>query len=104
MLYRPDISEKTVKLTNWAIYEVESEFLHSTRHFVGTVSNGDGRVSSPIQSFDYKNMSGITRSGKEYVLIGYPGSGDAFTYVFSNWCVMNQITSMIDVTKEYIQP
>lgn len=104
MLYQPDVSEKTVKLTSWAIYEVESEVLDSTRHFVGIVSSGDGRVSSQIQSFDYENMSGITRSGKEYVLIGYPGSSIDSSYVFSKWCVMNQITSVTDVTKEYIQP
>ena len=100
MLFRPE-GETKVQMSMWSVREVSSPFLEeTTQHLVGVV-DGLGRVCSPIQEFDRETMTVTTRSGKLYELIGPPGDGVDSQYVFGQWCDMNQIDDVTDVTDEY---
>jgi len=74
-------------------------------HFVGVrLDRGTGRVSSAIIEYDTVTHTGVTRSGRRYVLDGGPGAdedGEA-DYVWSAWCFLNQITAYRDVTNEIL--
>ena len=83
-LTRPVSEEPSITLTNWAIIEtVEPE---PSRHFVGYHGAGrEGRVSSPIVTFDAATLRGVTQTGRVYELTGSPGlNGDA-EYVLGRW-------------------
>lgn len=99
MLFRPD-DEIRVEIDCWSVKEVTSEHLNATRHLVGIV-DGFGRVCSSIQNFDPETMEATTRSGKIYELCGEPGIASDAAYVFDQWCKINQITEITDVTQEY---
>jgi len=100
MLFRPD-GETRVVMEHWSVAEVTcAEIGHATQHLVGVVDSL-GRVCSPIQEFDHNKMEAVTRSGKIYELHGRPSSDIDAKYVFANWCKMNGITEVTDVTKEY---
>jgi len=100
MLFRPD-GETRVVMEHWSVAEVTcAEIGHATQHLVGVVDDL-GRVCSPIQEFDHNKMEAVTRSGKIYELHGRPGSDIDAKYVFANWCEMNGITKVTDVTEEY---
>jgi len=100
MLFRPD-DEIRVAMKHWSVVEVSCAGLdRMTRHLVG-ITGDFGRVCSPIQEFDHDKMEAVTRSGKIYELLGKPGSNTEANYVFGNWCEMNGITEVTDVTKEY---
>jgi len=102
MLFRPDDGTKVV-MKHWRVIEVSSALnREKTRHLVGRV--GDyGQVCSPIQEFDTETMSAITRSGKRYELLGYPGVSVDAEYVIESWCNLNRIDEVTDVTHEYYQ-
>ncbi len=81
---RPVEDEPAITLTSWMIIEtVEPE---PSRHFVGYTGSGrEGRVSSPIVTFDAETLRGITHTGRVYQLSGSPGlNGDA-EYVLGRW-------------------
>ena len=81
---RPVSEEPSITLTSWAIIEtVEPE---PSRHLVGYNDAGrEGRVSSPIVTFDAATMRGVTHTGRVYQLKGTPGlNGDA-DYVLRRW-------------------
>ena len=97
MLFRPE-SETKVQMSAWSVREVSSPLDdETTQHLVGVV-DGLGRVCSPIQEFDRETMTVTTRSGKLYELIGPPGVDIDAEYVFKNWCRMNGVTELINVT------
>lgn len=100
MLFRPDKETKVV-MKNWRVIEVSSPSnREKTTHLVGRV--GDyGQVCSPIQEFDTKTMSAITRSGKRYELVGSPGVSVNAEYVIESWCNLNNIDEVADMTAEY---
>jgi len=96
-----------VELTHWEVLEIPSiDREGRDRHFSGCAEQqGDpGRVSSRIVSFDRKTMTGTTRSGREYRLVGPPGGrrGDA-DYVWNQWASFNKVDpkKVVDVTNEY---
>jgi hypothetical protein len=100
MLFKPG-NEIRVAMEYWSVAEVSCSGLdHATQHLVGVV-DGLGRVCSPIQEFDYDKMEATTRSGKIYELHGKPSTDMDAKYVFANWCRLNQVTDVIDVTEEY---
>lgn len=88
-----------IELTNWMVVEVTPS---NNRHLIGyNITEGEGRTSSSLVSFDKETMTGITRSGRRYKLVDKPGiNGDA-VYTFNNWCQVNQIQSYEDVSDEY---
>lgn len=94
-----------IELSNWKIYEVESEsWPKKTKHFVGyNLTEGEGRVSSAIVEFDYETMTGRTKSGRVYKLVGSPGTSQDASYVWSRWCKINEISSIEEVNIEKAQ-
>ncbi|PMY01398.1 hypothetical protein, partial [Pseudomonas sp. GW460-13] len=53
------------------------------RHFVGfSIADQDGRVSTPIVSFNLGKRTGITASGRRYILVGPPGFDDDAEFVW----------------------
>ncbi len=83
-LTRPVAIEPSITLTSWKIIETVED--KPSRHFVGYSDAGrEGRVSSPIVTFDAATMRGITHTGRVYELKGSPGlNGDA-AYVLGRW-------------------
>ena len=88
-------------MSMWSVRKVSSPLLEeTTQHLVGVV-DGLGRVCSPIQEFDCETMTVTTQSGKLYELVGEPGLDMDAAYVFANWCRMNGVTEVTDVTDQY---
>lgn len=111
-VYRPNSvdAEPEAILMSWRVYEVDFGPDHGkSRHFVGynTVTK-DGRVSSPIQTWDRPSRTGVSRSGRLYTLsderLGF--NLDA-QHVFNVWLRRNQayvpnVTLVpVDVSDEY---
>lgn len=100
MLFKPE-GETKVQMSVWSVREVSSPlFEQDTQHLVGVV-DGFGRVCSAIQDFDRKTMTVTSLSGKLYELVGAPGLDIDAAYVWANWCAINQITEVTDVTMDY---
>ena len=100
MLFKPE-GETKVQMSVWSVREVSIPFLkEATQHLVGVV-DGLGRVCSPIQDFNRETMTVTSRSGKLYELVGEPGLDMNAAYVFANWCRMNGVTEVTDVTVQY---
>lgn len=77
--------EPEVSLRDWIVYEI-----NDTRHFVGyNIHEGSGRVSSPIIKFDREKMTGVTRSGRVYHLIGESNYNADAAYTWQQWCRIN---------------
>lgn len=92
-------------LRRWRVFEVEIKGLETTRHFVGfNMMTSDGRVSSPIQTYEALIHTGVTRSGRKYELEGEPGLDMESLYVWRQWCRFNGIDPEIakDVSEEYL--
>lgn len=81
---RPVAEEPSITLTCWKIIEtIEDE---PSRHFVGYNGAGrEGRVSSPIITFDPETMRGVTHTGRVYQLQGLPGLNMDAEYVLNRW-------------------
>jgi len=90
-----------IELTRWQVMEVTPP--GTDRHFVGyNQTEGEGRASSKIMVFDKATMTGKTRSGRKYKLVGESGmDGDAL-YTFNRWCSINGVESFKDVSEEYV--
>ncbi len=91
-------NEPEIEITNWSIHQTET----GERHFVGSEDYSSGRVSSAIQNFDLKKLTGATRSGRVYRLIGEPGGTNNSEYVWNGWKYHNGVTEDIDVTQEVL--
>lgn len=77
-----------VALVRWQIFELPD----GSRHFCGYhhgPSVHEGRVSSPIVKFDPSTMTGFTRSGRSYRLVGPPGADDDADFVKVAWLRFN---------------
>ncbi len=97
----PDDSQE-VTLRRWRVMEVEIQDGTRSRHVWGhDVKNGLGRASSPIIEFNLEAMTAITRSGRNYRLLGVPGNSRLGKGAWSNWCRENAVVSALDVTDEY---
>ncbi len=97
----PGIDEQPhVILTRWSVMELADT---NTRHFVGfKADEGQGRVSSPIQTFDREAMTGVTRSGRIYKLEGPRGQHPDADYVWRIWKhVSAPGVEAVDVSGEY---
>jgi hypothetical protein len=93
---------KDPSLRRWQVIEVVFKNGKHSRHIWGhDVTNGAGRVSSPIKEFDRETMTVTTFSGRVYKLIGMPGKAVKGEYVWQNWCQQNNVVLEVDVTGEY---
>lgn len=74
-----------VALDPWRVFELQLPGEAApTRHLVGRVASGDGRVTSPIVQFDWRNDTARTRSGRVYRL-GKPGFNEHATFALEQW-------------------
>jgi len=90
--------EPEIRLCHWIVYETE----RGERHFVGQhVDAGTGRVSSAIQTFDVESRTGVTRSGRRYVLLGEPGYDADAMHVWNMWSLVNAVVTATNVTDDY---
>lgn len=101
-IWKPETvsSEPITYLTSFEIFEVNGH-----RHFAGYVlALGEGRTSSPIQSWDAEKRIGITRSGRQYHIDDRPGLNSNALYVWQSWCKLNNIdiNDVKKVTEEYM--
>ncbi|MDO8450329.1 MAG: hypothetical protein Q7T10_16140 [Rhodoferax sp.] len=97
------VSERPeIVLTDWHVFEVGIVDLPTrTRHFAGqNVTDSEGRVSSPIVTFDAATGRGITRSGRVYELRGTSGFTGDGEYTWNRWQSINDVTDVVDVTDE----
>ena len=96
---KPVSEQPEIILSKWRIFETPE----GTRHFVGKnlTGNGTGRVSSAITVFDKTSMTGVTRSGRVYQLLGDPGYNDAAAYVWGVWCAHNAVPKFEDITEQF---
>ncbi len=86
-----------LRLTGWLVVELPD----STRHLVGWNSTeGEGRVSSRIESFDPATGQAVTKTGRVYQLVGFPGAGGDALYTWSAWCRINKVSTFTDVTAD----
>ena len=97
------IDSQEITLRRWRVIEVETQNGTRSRHVWGhDVKNGLGRASSPIMEFNLDAMTAITRSGRNYKLIGLPGNTRLGKNAWSRWCSNNKVVSELDVTGEYL--
>jgi len=100
-----DVTEEPeTKLINWQVYKVFIKDLgQQTLHFNGyTIGKfSEGRVCSPVTTFDKNTMRGVTRSGRVYELIGKPGFHRDAEYVWNRWLAMNGDPEHTCITNEF---
>jgi hypothetical protein len=96
---KPVSEQPQITLIQWSVIETE---LHE-RHFCGyCIENGEGRVSSAIQTFDPKTRRGVTRSGRCYALEGPSGMHPDAAYVWSVWAQVNNVKRAVDVSEQLL--
>lgn len=94
----PVSREPVTVMSVWTLVQVNWDSGERSRHLVGR-ANGEGRVCSDIHQFDLKAMTAITRSGRQYRLVGDPGRNrDAF-YVFEVWLKRQEPGRVRDMTQ-----
>ncbi len=103
-IWRPQsvLDEPESYMVNWRVYKVKGVEIDDvdTVHFVGDCG-GEGRVCSPVRTYDPSTKRGITRSGRIYELTGKSGHDSDASYVWRHWLKMNNNPTVVDVTKEY---
>ena len=88
-----------VYLERWQIRRSDKGELH----FVGfSIVDCDGRVSTPVKTFDPVKRTGITASGSKYRLVGRAGRDSDAEYVWSVASRVWGITSWTDVTADLV--
>lgn len=84
---------------SWMLIRTETGHIH----VVGfNLTEGEGRVSSPLVTFDPATRIGTTKSGRRYVLQGEPGMDPDARYTFAAWCEINQVMHWDDVSAEVL--
>ncbi|MFM0223008.1 hypothetical protein [Paraburkholderia dipogonis] len=91
--------DPVVLLESWSIRESNT----GARHFVGfNLAERDGRVSTAIISFDPITRTGVTATGRRYVLVGRAGFDRDAEYVWQ-WAVRQwRVQKWRDVTAELV--
>lgn len=101
---KPITEQPQVVLRDWRIIEVSDGETSST-HFIGYFDeNHEGRVSSRMINFDASTMSGVTKSGRIYKLVGEPGYNSDAGYVWARWKSNYLITQETDLTDSLYSP
>lgn len=96
----PTSEQPKINLGRWSVQETET----GERFFVGyNIDDREGRVSTPIKSFDPITSDGITRSGRVYHLVGPPGYDEDGAWVWACVCSVRGLTGK-DVSDEYLAP
>ena len=92
-------AQPLLTLERWRVYETN----RGDRHFVGyCVETHDGRVTTAILSFNASTKTGVTTSGRRYLLKGWPCFDSDAEHVWSFYTSQNEITETRDVSLEYL--
>ncbi|MFJ1260296.1 hypothetical protein [Cupriavidus sp. CuC1] len=95
----PVDEQPQLTLERWRVYETS----HGDRHFIGyCVEARDSRVTTPILSFDAGAKTGVTASGRRYLLTGWPCFDSDAERVWSFYASHNGVTETKDVSVEYL--
>jgi len=103
-IWRPNSvdQEPETRLTNWAVFRVDFPGDEPTIHFAG-YTGYEGRVCSPIETYDPVTKRGVTRSGRIYELVAdRSGLNRDAAYVWGNWLRINDHPKFTDVTETYL--
>jgi len=86
-IQKPEEYDLATIIIQWSIKEVSyGSNEEPTHHLVGyVISEGAGRTTSAIQSFDKEKMMITTSSGRLYKLKDKPGNNSDADYVWSFW-------------------
>jgi hypothetical protein len=101
---KPVEEQADIHLDLWQVYEVSSKTWgdKKTRHLVGyNVFDREGRVSTPIKSFNPETRVALTESGRSYLLSSNSGFDRDADYVWGHFCLVNKIKDVEIVTSEY---
>lgn len=93
----PSISaHSNAYLTSWKAIELPD----GSMHFMGfETTYGEGRVCSKVVEFNPSTMTGKTRSGRFYTLVGPPGHNGDAAYVWQQWKRFNDVTEYTDISE-----
>lgn len=103
MALAPSLNEQpVVKLSNWAIIELES----GIRFFIGREEGHEDklRTSTPIREFDNDTMTGFTQSGRVYNLVGEPRENPLEDFDFIVLAAMFRIDPRTVSVIEVVRP
>ncbi len=82
----PPSIEPVINLSSWFYFKAHREGKPDTYHLCGyDVDHHEGRVSSTITQILKNDSLIVTRSGRQYKLIGESGTNRDALYVLSNW-------------------
>ena len=94
-------TEPHTRLTQWQVFNVKGEpGGDDTIHFVGCALY-EGRVSSPVLTYDKTTCRGITASGRIYELVSLPGYNSDAMHVWAAWLSLMDNPDAILVTDQY---
>lgn len=95
--------EPCTRLVEWRVFHCQVPGLDgATTHLVGYCPrNREGRVSSPIDTFDPTRRLVETQSGRVYELVGRPGSCPDADHTWGCWRRINDATVVADVTSQH---
>lgn len=95
-----DVEEQPdITLRGWRVYETERGEHHFVRY---CLENECGRVSSTILYFYHEGRTGVTSSGRRYVLLDEPGLDKHAQDVWRLWAVVNDVQETRDVSAQYL--
>lgn len=97
-------AEPFTRIVDWRVFHCQLPGLDgiTTTHLVGYCPrNREGRVSSPIETFDPTKRLVKTESGRVYELAGKPGSCPDADHTWASWRRINEATVIADVTSEH---
>ncbi len=77
----PEVQPDVV-LTNWSVTRISSGADHWDVLLGRCTESNIGRLSTPLMEFNAANAVAITRSGREYLLSGPPGTDEDALYVY----------------------
>ncbi|GFO65876.1 hypothetical protein M1B72_02610 [Geomonas paludis] len=93
----PPSEQPSINLIRWSVMAAQT----GERYLVGyNMEDREGRVSTPITSFDASKAEAVTKSGRVYRLKGKPGADPDGQYVWSHVCRVRAIVAD-NVSAEY---
>lgn len=101
-IWRPSsvATEPVTSLHSWAIMKVRMKGEpKDTYHLVGHTGY-EGRVCSALTAFNPETMTGITSSGRQYILSGSRGKDRDAEYVWGKFKKINEVETEEEVSPE----
>lgn len=97
-------AEPFTRVIDWRVFHCQLPGLNgaTTTHLVGySPRNREGRVSSPIKTFDPAKRLVKTRSGRVYEMCGDPGSCADAEHTWAAWRRIHDANVVAEVTSEH---